>query len=248
MRIVASMIVKDELKRYLPLAVEHLLAHVDEIRVLDDGSTDGTYEWLDAQERVRVLRNPGPHFFEHEGLARQNLFDWTMEGRPDYVLAIDADEFVVNPEYLRAVAEDRGDVYTLSLIEAWAVSNRGIDFRVDGLWGPRKIPIFYSTPRQARNWKIAQKQLACGREPVQVIQRARRAAPTGCTVVHFGWTNVNERNVRAQRYYDHDNGKFHQDRHLQSILWADRRVRLRRMAWPPSFSELEPGLMAASQS
>ncbi len=248
MRLVASMMVKDELSRYLPLAVGHLLTYVDEIRVLDDGSTDGTLRWLQGRKGVEVLTNPGPSFFEHEGLARQNLFEWTLQGQPDYVLAIDADEFVINPEYLRVAAEEKRDVYTLSLIEAWAISDRGIDFRVDGLWGPRKIPIFYSTPRQARNWKISAKQLACGREPVQVIQRARRATPTGCTVVHFGWTNEAERVLRAQRYYDHDNGKFHQNRHLQSILWADRRVRLRRMAWPPSFEALEPGLMAASQS
>lgn len=248
MRLVASMMVKNELARYLPLAVGHLLTYVDEVRVLDDGSTDDSYEWCKGQMRVEVLRNPGPAFFEHEGLARQNLFEWTLKGLPDYVLAIDADEFVTNPEYLRAAIEDKADVYTLSLVEAWAVSDRGIDIRVDGLWGPRKIPILYSTPRQARNWKIANKQLACGREPVQVIQRARRAAQTGSSVIHFGWTNDSERNARAQRYYDHDNGQFHQNRHLQSILWRDRRVRLRRLPWPPSFETLEAQLMVASQS
>jgi len=248
MRLVASMIVKDELKRYLPLAVGHLLTYVDEIRVLDDGSTDGTFDWLRGQKRVEVLRNPGPHFFEHEGLARQNLFNWTLQGLPDYVLAIDADEFVTDPTYLRASMEQGDAVYTLSLVEAWAVSNRGIDIRVDGLWGPRKIPILYQIIRQSRHWRIAPKQLACGREPEQVIQRSRRATATGSTVIHFGWANENERTARAQRYYDHDNGKFHQNRHLQSILWTDRRVRMRRLPWPPSFAELESGLTAASQS
>jgi glycosyltransferase involved in cell wall biosynthesis len=242
------MIVKDEMKRYLPLAVDHLLTYVDEIRVLDDSSTDGTYEYLEAKDGVNVMRNPGPAFFEHEGKARQYLYKWTLQGLPDYVLAIDADEFVTDPTYLRAAMEQGAPVYTLSLVEAWAVSNRGIDIRVDGLWGPRKIPILYQIIRQSRNWRIAQKQLACGREPEQVIQRARRATASGSSVIHFGWANEAERTVRAQRYYDHDQGKFHQNRHLQSILWADRRVRMRRLPWPPSFAELEAGLTAASQS
>ena len=34
----------------------------------------------------------------------------------------------------------------------------------------------------------------------------------------------------------------------QSILWADRRVRMRRLPWPPSFAQLEDALTAASQS
>ena len=248
MRLVASMIVKDEMGRYLPLAVDHLLTYVDEIRVVDDGSTDGTFEYLAAKDGVEVIRNPGPAFFEHEGKARQNLYRHTLQGLPDYVLAIDADELVTEPTYLRAAMDGAGAVYTLSLVEAWAVSDRGIDIRVDGLWGPRKIPILYQIIRQSRHWRIAPKQLACGREPEQVIQRSRRAAATGSSVIHFGWANPQERAVRAQRYYDHDNGKFHQNRHLQSILWADRRVRMRRLPWPPSLKQLESGLMAASQS
>lgn len=250
MRLVASMMVKNELTRYLPLAVEHLLSVVDEVRVLDDGSIDGSFQWLQAQKGVDVLRNPGPAFFEHEGKARQNLFDWTMEGRPDFVLAIDADEFVSNLELLRTIADDpaASPVYTLSLTEAWAISERGIDIRVDGLWGPRNIPILFSTPRQARQWRIADRKLACGREPQEVIRRARRAIVSGAGVIHMGWANEHERQARADRYYEHDQGKFHQNRHLQSILWRDRRVRLRRLPWPLGLRGIRDELTAlASQ-
>jgi glycosyltransferase involved in cell wall biosynthesis len=248
MKLVASLMVRNELERYLPLAVTHLLTYCDEVRVLDDGSDDGSYEWLSARDDVKVVRNPGPTFFEHEGRCRQNLHAWTLEGKPDYVLAIDADEFVTNPGFLREAIEAGGDVYTLSLVEAWAVSSRGIDVRVDGLWGARRIPVLYRTPVEARGWRINDRQLACGREPVEVVKNSRRAQDSGSEIIHFGWTKVSERPARAERYYVHDQGKFHQNRHLQSILWNDGRVRMRRLPWPPSLKQLEDGLTAASQS
>ena len=242
------MMVRDELERYLPLAVTHLASYVDEIRVLDDGSTDGSYEWLEAHEKVQVLQNPGPTFFEHEGRCRQNLFEWTLKGRPDYVLAIDADEFVADPYYLReTISKGGADVYTFSLVEAWVLSDRGIDIRIDGQWGPRRVPILYRAPRHSdRRWRIADRKLACGREPIEVIRKSSRAPATGSTILHFGWARPSERPARAERYFVHDQGKFHQDRHLQSILWEDRRVRLKRTPWPPALKSIADELIAYS--
>ena len=148
MTLVASMIVKNEIDRYLPLAVEHLLTYVDEIRVLDDGSTDGTYDYLSGKEGVEVLRNPGPSFFEHEGRARQNLLEWVFESEADYCLGIDADEFIGEPKVIRDVmAQATAPVYILTLVEAWKVNPGGISIRIDGHWGPRKVPMLYQLPK-----------------------------------------------------------------------------------------------------
>ena len=268
MKLVASMIVKNEMDRYLPLAVSHLLTYVDEIRVLDDGSTDGTYEFLDGKSAVKVLRNEGPHFFEHEGQARQKLLDWTFEAQADYVLAIDADEFVGEPKILRAGIESSAlPVYILQLVEAWQVNKGGISIRVDGLWGPRKVPMLYMPPDKApppsaarrrgsrigtaaadarRAWRIADRQLACGREPQAVVAESRRAPVLGTHVFHFGWTRKSERQARAERYFEHDGGNFHQNRHLQSILWPDDKVGLKGLPWPEGLRPIAADLMAYS--
>lgn len=246
-RIVASMIVRNELNRYLPLAVEHLLTYVDEIRVLDDGSDDGTFEWLEERERVEVLRNPGPHFFAHEGRARQNLLEWTLAGRPNFVLAIDADEFVGNPDAVRQAAEENVPVAILKLVEAWKVDVGGISIRVDGHWGPRKCPILYMAPRRTdRGWSIPDRQLASGREPISVVRASRRAPVLDTEIFHFGWARVAERQARAERYFEHDGGKFHADRHLQSILWPDDKVLLRGVPWPEALRPLSADLIAYS--
>lgn len=236
MKLVASMIVRNELGRYLPLAVKHLRTFCDEIRVLDDNSDDGTFEWLDDEEQflngVRVLRNVGPAFFEYESKARQYLLEWTMEAEPDYVLSIDADEFIDNPNRVkRVITEMQKPVYTLDMIEVWNATPRGIQIRVDGHWGPRKCPILWRAPEKLDGyWYIPDRKLACGREPLAV----RRAGfePCGANILHFGWTNKAARQARYDRYAEHDQGKFHKDAHLQSIMWGDDRVRVEQRNWP----------------
>lgn len=248
MRLVASMIVKNELDRYLPLAVGHLLDFVDEIRVLDDGSNDGTYEWLTERESsgIKVLRNPGPSFFEHEGRARQNLLEWTLRGRPDYVLSIDADEFVGDPKVIREAMMGL-PVYTVHLVEAWKVDHGGISVRVDGLWGPRRVPMLFQAPRRTdRMWRINDRALACGREPIAVIRQAARAPHLETNIFHFGWTRQAEREARAERYFEHDGGKFHASRHLQSILFPDNKVGLRGYPWPAGLRPISEQLIAYS--
>lgn len=267
MKLVASMIVKNEMRRYLPLAVRHLLTYCDEIRVLDDGSTDGTYEWLQDTEGVEVLRNEGPHFFEHEGQARQRLLEWTFAADADYVLAIDADEFVGNPSAITEAMASEAPVYILSLVEAWKVDHGGISIRVDGLWGPRRVPILYMSQDKApatsaarrrgvrygtaaatdlRAWRIADRQLACGREPQAVVAASRHAPRLNTEVFHFGWTRVSERQARAERYFEHDGGNFHQSRHLQSILFPDEKIGLRGYAWPEGLRSISEDLIALS--
>jgi glycosyltransferase involved in cell wall biosynthesis len=247
MKLVASMITRNEMGRYLPLAVAHLVTYVDEIRVLDDGSTDGSYEWLQRVDKVEVLRNPGPTFFEYESKARQALLEWTMKGQPTHVLSIDADEFVGSPDVVRRVLQTNFPVYTLSMEEVWACSEHELCLRVDGLWGPRKCPIVWKAPQRLEgvDWVIPDRKLACGREPLAV--RRQKAQVSRSSVYHFGWTRRSERQARAERYFEHDQGKFHADRHLQSILNPDDKVVMASAEWPAGLENIRPELARLAQ-
>jgi glycosyltransferase involved in cell wall biosynthesis len=244
MKLVASMIVRNELDRYLELSIGHLMTFVHEIRVLDDGSTDGSYEFLLGLEKVAVLTNSGPSFFEHEGRARQMLLEWTLEAEPDYVLSIDADEFVGDPALMLKNMNRGGPVYTLQMEEVWAADNGALKIRMDGQWKPRPCPILWRAPHDLSNdhWSIPDVQLACGREPIAV--RRTRFAHSGSSVYHFGWARQAEREARAERYFEHDRGRFHKDAHLQSILWPEERVLLREARWPVGLQDVRMGLSA----
>lgn len=242
MKLVASMIVRNELGRYLELAIGHLAEFCDEVRVLDDGSTDGSWEFLSQHEKVFALRNEGPTFFEHEGRARNALLGWTLASDPDYVLSIDADEFVGDPDLILRACHQRGAVYTLQMEEVWRADETHLHIRVDHQWRPRPCPILWRAPQGTDRtmWEIPDVQLACGREPL--IVRRTRAAVSGSSVLHFGWARLRERQARAERYFKHDGGRFHRDAHLQSILWPDDKVGLRQRHWPSGLTILAPSL------
>lgn len=230
-KLVASAVVRDEADRYLDLWLRHLLEFVDEVRLLDDGSTDGTVE-IATREGVRIKSNPGPTFLEMESDARNELLRYTMEAEPEYVISIDADEFVGDPGLVRYAIQRGFPVITLDMEEAWKVNEHNISVRVDGLWGARKCPIVWKAPRQlGGQWAIPDRKLACGREPLAV--RRTKFKESGSSVFHFGWTREEERKKRAERYFEHDRGNFHQDRHLQSILWPDDKVVMKTKPWPP---------------
>jgi glycosyltransferase involved in cell wall biosynthesis len=251
MKLVASMITKNELSRYLPLVIEHLQDFCDEIRVLDDYSTDATVDALEEWDLCEVRRNRGQTFDEHEGAARNELLRWTLLGKPTHILAIDADEFISDGQELRRQIEAQGQqaVFGITMQEIWEARQKGLSVRADGGWREHPIPILYRAPSQIdRRWQVAMKKLACGREPLAVRQLARHQSSTGVDILHFGWTRKSERQRRYDRYMSIDGGRFHNNQHLQSIMWPAAKVILRERSWPEALQPLKERLLAVTSA
>jgi len=251
-KLVASAIVHNEADRYLVPWLEHLLSFCDDVILFDDHSTDDTRKIAFGYDGVTVIENTGPRFFANEAEARNRLLEHTYRVNADYVLSIDADEFIGNTDYLRSAIEGDKPVYAVTMREAWMVAtttaktfgrwpndltitDRKIGLRVDGLWGDRRTHMLWKHPGpnvRGSVWKIPNRKLACGREPLQV--RRTKPVEAGLAVYHFGWTRVAERQARADRYYEHDGGRFHADKHLQSLLDEDDVVGIDWQPWPVS--------------
>lgn len=248
MKLVAMMVVHNEADRYLRLCLESLLTFCDEIRVLNDGSTDKTAQILDDYGAVS-LHMPVSTFYNHEGQARQALLEWTMLSQPTHVLAIDADEFVADGQALRAAIEHGAvtGVWKLTMTEVWKADEQSLLIRTDGDWSPRPIGIAFHVPpdhftnRQSRrHWRINDKALACGRVPLLTQMSANRTISDPVTqIFHFGWACEADREARYERYVTHDGGQFHASKHLQSIMWPDAQVGLAREPWPESLDRAE---------
>jgi glycosyltransferase involved in cell wall biosynthesis len=240
-KLVASLIVKNELDRYLPEVIGHLLDFCDQIVVLDDGSTDRTGEWLDDNatgwEKVVVHHvDPEDGFFAgHEGRKRQQLLIHTLNEHPDWVLNIDADEFVTDGVAIREYANGPREVGSLAMEEVWKVEKGGMQIRMDGGWRPHPVPCFWAarlSGQRGRALRIADKPLACGREPEVVRRYFGRSRPTGASILHLGWANQSERRPRYERYVVADGGRFHRNSHLESIMFPDIDVTLEDRGWP----------------
>jgi glycosyltransferase involved in cell wall biosynthesis len=229
MKLVASIPTRNEVTRYLP-AVLDALDFCDEVCVLDDGSVDGTYEYLEEREGVTVKRNAGTSWREHEAQFRRQLQEFTLEAEPTHVLAIDADELILGGSGIREAIElaPRRAVFTLRMVEIWATDPLVV--RHDGGWRPHPKEMLYRVPETMRrdDW-IQGRAMACPRVP-PAVRKARYSISTGADVLHLGWAKPAERAERYARYEDLDAGKFHAKRHLDSILWPDEACDLRPYA------------------
>ncbi len=93
MKIGATLLVKDEMD-IIERCLEHYLPQLDMIIVLDNLSTDGTYEYLlkHADSKLKVLSIPSASYYQKDwvGRACRHLINLGM----DWILNIDADEFI----------------------------------------------------------------------------------------------------------------------------------------------------------
>lgn len=242
-KLIAMMVVRNEADRYLRPCIKHLLDFCDEIRVLNDGSDDGTFAILESfGERVQA-RTQVQGFYQNEGMTRQALLEWTMEGGPTHILAIDADEFVSDGQAIRRAVEKNDShtgVWKLRMSEVWKADEEHLLLRHDGQWSPRPIGIVFKVPEMGefrrqnrRHWRIPPVQLASGRTPILVTQASNRTTTDPiCDILHLGWACEADRAARYERYVVHDGGAFHQSKHLDSIMWTDAQVRLFPVNWP----------------
>lgn len=242
MKLVASLMVgPGEEDRYLSTCIEHLNEFCDEIRVRWEGDQGTNWEPGDAFPNLHIL-NAEPSFFQHEGRARQQLLDFTLQAKPDIILAVDADEFVTDGPGLRTFLEgSRANVFTLSVQEVWKAEPDQIGIRIDGGWRPSEAPILYRVPVRQR-LRINDRALACGREPVQ-IRNTRHRQHTGHSLLHFGWTNEADRQARYERYAVNDGGRYHRNTHIESIMFPDDKVKLTWKGWDGVAPEYREPLM-----
>mgnify|MGYP001209275565 FL=1 len=259
LKLVASLITRNEADKYLVQCVEALQGFCDEIRAVDDDSTDGTHSLMQKMG-VKVLRNDRSMFYEHEGRARQQLLEWTMEAEPTHILVVDGDELVVGGDKLREAVSvpapeltlrerrQRGrggrdstiTVWRLQMQEIWGATEDHLLVRQDGGWKEHPVPICFHVPpdhhsnrQMRRHWQIPDRALACGRIPAEAVMASNRVSgEASATILHFGWSCEADRWARHQRYVKHDGGAHHASKHLDSIMWDDSKVLLTHRPWP----------------
>lgn len=121
-RLTAMMQVRNEAGRYLEQVLEELSEFVDDIVVVDDGSTDHTAQLCRSFAKVTKLVTLETSLFNREWELRQILWDLAVSTNPDWLLSVDADEFyeeAAKREMRRLIDQDVYDWVSFRLFDFW---------------------------------------------------------------------------------------------------------------------------------
>lgn len=206
-RLLALLAARDELEE-LPGLFANLAPHVDGVIALDDGSVDGTGDWLAARpevlELLRVERGEWDEPRNH-----RMLVDAGVRHGADWLLSIDADERV--EQQFRDRAERviwRGrllglQAFAVRLRDLWDSEDR---VRVDGIWGRKSVArLFRALPDHV----FDDAALHAHKAPLQA-RLAGRFAPADLILYHRAMLTASSRAARRARYERLDPRAAHQ--------------------------------------
>jgi len=224
------MVVYNEAARFLARVLADLEQWVDQIVVLDDASTDGTGDICRACRRVVLYeRNRENMFSTHEARLREKLWRMVETVRPDWILAIDADEIFeprMRHEARSLVEQDYYDAVEFRMFDLWGSEEY---YRCDGQWNPwsrfSRLLVRY---RPGRGYTWPDLPVHCGRWPLEL----RGGLPvyySDIRVKHLGWVRSEDHLAKYLFYRERDIRMYGRpSEHTESVMAPPSRVQLER--------------------
>lgn len=228
MRIVASLVTKNEEYRYLDSFLDWNSPWWDDLFIFDDQSSDDTRHICEQYGIVVERPDVTPPFIEDEAAFRYTA--WVlMEERMnlkegDFIFSIDADEFLVattdSTESIRSLLEETaGKVLhfdrfaaNIDIPEVWDDSYPWM-IRKDGLWTNKRLP---RLTRYVRDGVFRNKKMGCGSTPTYSYENMLEE-DFGVSLLHVGYANEDDRRDRYERYMSLPN-HGHNPQHIMSIM------------------------------
>lgn len=227
-RLIATTMVRNE-RDYLPGMLRNVGAQVDGIVALDDGSTDGTAQLLEASPHVLdVLRNPPDRPAYDEPAGHRRLVAAAIDHGAEWILSIDADERLERD--FRARAERvirRGGrlgltAYAVRLRELWDFPDR---YRADGLWATKRVARLF---RAREDHRFDERALHGAKAPLQG-KVLGRYPPADLVIYHLRMIRPDQRIARRDRYLALDPSARWQAAIGYHYLTDERGLALRRV-------------------
>jgi glycosyltransferase involved in cell wall biosynthesis len=228
-KLLALTAVRNEM-RYLPSFVANVSPHVDGIVALDDGSTDGSAEYLGSRpEVIELLRVPAERPRWEEVANHRALVEAAHRNTADWVICLDADErlerdFRGRCERVVHRGHQRGDTaYAVSLRELWGSPRT---FRVDGIWGRKAMARLF----QAREDHEFDARPVHGIKAPLQARRNGHFPPADLEIYHLRMILPEDRWARRRRYETADPDAVYQPRIGYAYLTDERGLELRGIA------------------
>ena len=227
-RLLGLLAVRDDL-RYLPGYVASVGAQTDGIIALDDGSSDGSAEFLEAcEEVIELIRIPRDRPAWDEVGNYLRLVDAGLRHGADWLVSLDADErverdFRTRLEWVIARGRLVGlSSYQVKLRELW---NSPEHYRSDGIWGEKiRARIF----RARSGASFDDRPLHGLKVPLEEF-RVRRYPVADLEVYHLRMLRPEDRRARRERYERADPDSIWQPVIGYAYLTDERGLRLERI-------------------
>jgi hypothetical protein len=234
--LLALLAARDEMDQ-MPAWLRNIGPQVDGIVALDDGSRDGTGDWLSSRSEVlEVVRNPAGRPEWDEIANHRALVAAACRHDAEWVLCVDADERLERDFRTRAERViSRGrllglSAYHVRLRELW---DRPDHYRVDGVWGRKSVARLF---RLRPDHEFDERRLHAQKTPLQ-----GRIGPylplADLELYHLGMLTPERRRARRRKYERADPGARWQPDVGYAYLTDERGLRLRRVPARRSYVE-----------
>jgi len=239
-RLLAVVAVHNEMA-FLPGFLANVAPHVDGIVALDDGSTDGSPDLLQANPSVlEVLRVPAGRPFWDEVGNFKNLHKTALRHGAEWIIALDADERLECQFRERAERVIRRGrrfglaAFTVKLRELWDAADT---YRCDGLWGRKRVPRLFAALADHR---FDQRPLHADKAPLQA-RVAGHYVGADLEIYHLRSLRPADRAARRDRYKALDPDAIWQPGIGYDYLTDERGLRLRRVSSQRMYPETGSG-------
>lgn len=228
-KLTAMMLVRNEADRYLRPCLDSLSKYVDSIVILDDASEDNSAEVCLSYPNVTLHRQSHSTFLQNEAILREKLWHHTQNDNPEWILAVDADEFLeesIIKESPYLLRQKYFNAISFRLFDCWESEEY---YRCDGLWNPWRrgfsIYMVRYLPALSSDWPAL--KFHCGRLP-SAYRRLQHYEST-VRIKHLGWANAANNLTKYDRAVGQDPGsKYMSQEHYKSILWPPEKVKLEK--------------------
>jgi hypothetical protein len=198
-RLIVTLAVRDDL-RFLPGFFDSVAPHVDGVVALDDGSTDGSAEYLSGRAEVlELIRKPADRPEWDEVGNYRALVRAAIRHRADWIASLDADhrveiDFRDRAERLIRRGRPLGvEAWSWQVRELWGTEDQ---WRADGIWGDKRRANLF---RARSDHAFDERRLHARKAPRQAAFLGHY--PKGDLIVyHLRMVAPDDRAARRERY------------------------------------------------